>query len=77
MDWWDGDEKEGGDRKEEEEEDFHSQMDENGIIGLENTLHDVGLGEEEEEGEEEGVENGEDDLPWYSGALDPEGVTTK
>ncbi|XP_013991974.1 death domain-associated protein 6-like [Salmo salar] len=73
VDWWDEDEEEGGDRKEEEEEDFHSQMDENGIIGLENALQNVGLGKEEEEGEEEGVENGEDDLPWYSGALDPEG----
>lgn len=73
VDWWDEDEEEGGDRKEEEEGDFHSQMDENGIIGLENALQNVGLGKEEEEGEEEGVENGEDDLPWYSGALDPEG----
>ncbi|KAK6316083.1 hypothetical protein J4Q44_G00136070 [Coregonus suidteri] len=77
ADWGDEDEEEGGDRKEEEEEDFHSQMDENGIIGLDKALENVGLGEEEEEGEEggeeEGVERGEDDPPWYSGALDQEG----
>ncbi|XP_071219827.1 microtubule organization protein AKNA isoform X4 [Salvelinus alpinus] len=63
VDWGEEEEEdeEGWDRKAEEEEGFHTQMDENGIIGLDEALEDVGLG-----GEEEGEEN----PPRYSGALE-------
>ncbi|XP_029625013.1 microtubule organization protein AKNA isoform X3 [Salmo trutta] len=63
VDWGEEEEEdeEGWDRRAEEEEGFHTQMDENGIIGLDEALEDVGLG-----GEEEGEEN----PPRYSGALE-------
>nr|XP_046188243.1 microtubule organization protein AKNA isoform X2 [Oncorhynchus gorbuscha] len=64
VDWGEEEEEdeEGWDRKAEEEEGFHTQMDENGIIGLDEALEDVGPGGEEEEGEE--------NPPRYSGALE-------
>ncbi|XP_045064004.1 microtubule organization protein AKNA isoform X2 [Coregonus clupeaformis] len=70
VDWGEEEEEdeEGWDRKTEEEEGFHTQMDENGIIGLDEALDDVGLGGEEEE--EEGEGGGEENPPWYSGALE-------
>ncbi|CAB1332646.1 unnamed protein product, partial [Coregonus sp. 'balchen'] len=69
IDWGEEEEEdeEGWDRKTEEEEGFHTQMDENGIIGLDEALDDVGLGGEEEE---EGEGGGEENPPWYSGALE-------
>ncbi|XP_034152898.1 microtubule organization protein AKNA isoform X2 [Esox lucius] len=70
VDWGDEEveDEEGGDRKDEEEEDFQSQVDENGIIGLDEAWDDVGLvGEEEEEG------GAEEDPPRYSDAWNPEG----
>ena len=61
---WEREEEEGL----EEEEDFHSQMDENGIIGLEEALGEMGL---EREGEDrEG--DGDFGPPWSPGAHDPE-----
>lgn len=59
VDWGEEEEEdeEGWDRKAEEEEGFHTQMDENGIIGLDEALEDVGPG-------------GEENPPRYSGALE-------
>lgn len=61
--WEDEEEEEG---EVEKEEDFHSQMDENGIIGLKEASEDVELGGNDREGD------GEGDPPWYAEALDPE-----
>ncbi|KAM4634127.1 microtubule organization protein AKNA [Polymixia lowei] len=64
----DGWEDEGEDEKMKmaKEEDFHSQMDENGIIGLKEALQDLEVWENYSDGD------GEFDRPWCARALDPE-----
>ncbi|KAL0965382.1 hypothetical protein UPYG_G00280570 [Umbra pygmaea] len=65
LDWVGEDVDEGEDSK----VDFHSQMDENGIIGLDEALGEVCLGGDEEEEAGGGVE----DPAWYSESMDQEG----
>ncbi|KAM3874409.1 microtubule organization protein AKNA [Diretmus argenteus] len=50
----------------EKDEDFHSQMDENGIIGLNEALEDVDLGQNDAD------EDGNCNPPWYATALNTE-----